>query len=688
MSLIFRRFSVNEGFGSLTATDLVPKEVLQISHSSRPSAAAILASSSNMSVLRTAMAVSRCLENQRKIDLFEDLGNLSFPIEASPLAQQYFNQGFRLLAAFDFRRAVISFRAAQDADASCALCVWGEAFALGPNLNSFDEPRLLASVPAAFQKAQQAEKMQSSSQLELGLIRALQARYVRTVEDYVENESELTAGFAAEMEGLLTRFGGARANPNLAALTADALMNMSPWNYWINGHLRPTSLRAKSMLQEALSVSPRHAFCIHLLVHVTEASGNQTLLQEVRPWAEVLPQLMPGAPHLIHMSFHTLMHTGDFHLADGDNTLATELPRQIYPMHNLDTLSWLCRIEGRSLCALDAAKSLEQKALPLIGTGTFETGFPPARFAAVWPLTLVAFGRTKQILSEGLPRQCQQDAFLAGIWHFARGVALVKQLREVRKELEFLREKRIEVEAGLSSPPGMAWKNFHGSKQWAVYPAGRILRLAEEELEARMAELRRVDEQELFRWKEAFRLEADLPYDEPPSWLREDSKAEAVDLPQRLKFELTLGKVSVDLVDDQADFDQDWVLKFFEHLYCGVIADALAMLRSDPTARAFLRLRSAVHRPPGPRGRGHRSLVRRQDVRHLVPVSVAPVDRYLKAKAPGAPRTWVSALAERVRWKAPELVEKAQQWYLQVTENLLEDARCALCSSYNMLFSD
>lgn len=431
---------------------------------------------------------------------------------------RYFNQGFRLLAAFDFRRAVISFRAAQDADASCALCVWGEAFALGPNLNSFDEPRLLASVPAAFQKAQQAEKMQSSSQLELGLIRALQARYVRTVEDYVENESELTAGFAAEMEGLLTRFGGARANPNLAALTADALMNMSPWNYWINGHLRPTSLRAKSMLQEALSVSPRHAFCIHLLVHVTEASGNQTLLQEVRPWAEVLPQLMPGAPHLIHMSFHTLMHTGDFHLADGDNTLATELPRQIYPMHNLDTLSWLCRIEGRSLCALDAAKSLEQKALPLIGTGTFETGFPPARFAAVWPLTLVAFGRTKQILSEGLPRQCQQDAFLAGIWHFARGVALVKQLREVRKELEFLREKRIEVEAGLSSPPGMAWKNFHGSKQWAVYPAGRILRLAEEELEARMAELRRVDEQELFRWKEAFRLEADLPYDEPPSW--------------------------------------------------------------------------------------------------------------------------------------------------------------------------
>ena len=34
-------------------------------------------------------------------------------------------------------------------------------------------------------------------------------------------------------------------------------------------------------------------------------------------------------------------------------------------MHNLDTLSWACRIQGRSQCALDGAKSLEHLALPL-----------------------------------------------------------------------------------------------------------------------------------------------------------------------------------------------------------------------------------------------------------------------------------------------------------------------------------
>lgn len=49
-----------------------------------------------------------------------------------------------------------------------------------------------------------------------------------------------------------------------------------------------------------------------------------------------------------------------------------------------------------------------------VGSDSFETGFPPARFAAVWPLTLLAFGRFKQILLEDPPVQCNLDSFLAG----------------------------------------------------------------------------------------------------------------------------------------------------------------------------------------------------------------------------------------------------------------------------------
>lgn len=49
-----------------------------------------------------------------------------------------------------------------------------------------------------------------------------------------------------------------------------------------------------------------------------------------------------------------------------------------------------------------------------VGSDSFETGFPPARFAAVWPLTLLAFGRFKQILLEEPPVQCNLDPLLAG----------------------------------------------------------------------------------------------------------------------------------------------------------------------------------------------------------------------------------------------------------------------------------
>ena len=44
---------------------------------------------------------------------------------------------------------------------SCSMCYWGEAFALGPSLNTFDDPRLLASIPAAYTAAAKAQEAYS-----------------------------------------------------------------------------------------------------------------------------------------------------------------------------------------------------------------------------------------------------------------------------------------------------------------------------------------------------------------------------------------------------------------------------------------------------------------------------------------------------------------------------------------------
>src|SRR5882672_2039808 len=53
----------------------------------------------------------------------------------SPLAQKYFDQGFRLCYAFNHDEAIRAFREAARLDPACAMAHWGIAYALGPNVN-------------------------------------------------------------------------------------------------------------------------------------------------------------------------------------------------------------------------------------------------------------------------------------------------------------------------------------------------------------------------------------------------------------------------------------------------------------------------------------------------------------------------------------------------------------------------
>ena len=76
--------------------------------------------------------------------LWDNLGSLSMPITtANPRAQRYFDQGLRLAYAFNHAEARRAFRAAQGTDPDCAMCDWGEALVLGPNVNASMENHAL-----------------------------------------------------------------------------------------------------------------------------------------------------------------------------------------------------------------------------------------------------------------------------------------------------------------------------------------------------------------------------------------------------------------------------------------------------------------------------------------------------------------------------------------------------------------
>ena len=84
----------------------------------------------------------------------DDLGTLTDPVTTrSPEAQRFFDQGLRLAYAFNHGEAVRAFRAAQKIDPTCAMCYWGEAFVLGPNINYPMQPEAVAPAFAAVAQA-------------------------------------------------------------------------------------------------------------------------------------------------------------------------------------------------------------------------------------------------------------------------------------------------------------------------------------------------------------------------------------------------------------------------------------------------------------------------------------------------------------------------------------------------------
>ena len=86
------------------------------------------------------------------------LGTLHVPVTTSvPRAQRFFDQGMRLLYAFNHTEAIRAFREAARLDPGLAMAYWGQALALGPNLNApmtQDNGRLAyAAIQQAMDKA-------------------------------------------------------------------------------------------------------------------------------------------------------------------------------------------------------------------------------------------------------------------------------------------------------------------------------------------------------------------------------------------------------------------------------------------------------------------------------------------------------------------------------------------------------
>ncbi|CAK0882173.1 unnamed protein product [Prorocentrum cordatum] len=133
--------------------------------------------------------------------------------------------------------------------------------------------------------------------------------------------------------------------------------------------------------------------------------------------------------------------------------------------------------------------------------------------------------------------------------------------------------------------------------------------------------------------------------------------------------------------------------RFFLTLYFGTVPEAVALLGLTDELRPLARVRSFAFEPAGAgrpcecaRRRQAGQLLRRPgdlDItaagRSRVPVRAAPVDRYLRARGPGPPRTWTASVAQRLRLAGggagERLADAALEWYAASVDQLLEDPK-------------
>src|SRR5262249_10868306 len=87
--------------------------------------------------------------------LYDTLGGHSYRITASPEVQRWFDQGLRLVYAFNHAEAARAFREAARRDPSCAMCYWGLALTEGSNYNSPTDADRETRALAAVRRAQQ-----------------------------------------------------------------------------------------------------------------------------------------------------------------------------------------------------------------------------------------------------------------------------------------------------------------------------------------------------------------------------------------------------------------------------------------------------------------------------------------------------------------------------------------------------
>jgi tetratricopeptide (TPR) repeat protein len=440
---------------------------------------------------------------ESRTPLFDNLGTLHHPIStSSPKAQQYFDQGLRLVFAFNHEEAVNSFTEAARLDPEAPMPHWGTALALGPNINL---PMDRESEKRAYEAIQKARALASTATpKEQAYIDALSVRYSIAPD---ADRQALDRAYADAMGKVSARYP---KDADAAALYAEAMMDLQPWDYWTSeGQPKGHATEIVSTLERALELNPDHPGACHYYIHAVEASSNP---ERALPCARRLPDLAPGAGHLVHMPGHIYLRLGMYKEAVERNIHASSVDHDylahrqlsgVYPMgyypHNVHFLWSALSMEGRSEEALKAARDLDR----LVPWDVVAKAPALEEFAPTLLLTYVRFGKWNDVLI--VPKPPSELTYTTVMWHYARGMAFAATTQSAQAEQE------------LKALSGMV-ASIPEDRMMGGSRVLDLAKIAELVLAGEIVAREGRYEQSIEKLRAAAELEDRLRYYEPPLW--------------------------------------------------------------------------------------------------------------------------------------------------------------------------
>lgn len=442
--------------------------------------------------------------------LLEGLGNYHFPVTSRhPEVQRWFDQGLMLTFGFNHDAAERSFLKATELDPECAMCWWGAALVVGPHVNAAMDPKDNADAWVRLQRARALAPKATGR--EQAFIQALSARYA---ENPPENRRPLDEAYAQATRELV------RQRPDdldAAVFHAEALMDLQPWDYY-DEKQQPKGNTAEvvSTLESVMARDPDHAGALHLYVHAVEASAAP---ERGAAAADRLRELIPGSGHLVHMPAHIYARVGRWHDAVLANQRAIEADdaylalcrgntQGVYPLgyvpHNHHFLWFASSMEGNSAIAQSAARTTSERTN--LQELMRQPGFAGLQHYWLTPwFERVRFGRWDEIARA--PNPAPDLPYVTAIWHYAQGMAAVRQKRldDAEQHLAALRP--------LAADPAM-----EKLMVWDRYPLAHAARIAERMVTAELAAARGEHDDAVSTLQEAIAIEDRIPYDEPPGW--------------------------------------------------------------------------------------------------------------------------------------------------------------------------